>query len=363
MLLCIKIKVRYLTNKGIDMDKITVNELAEKWFSEKLPTIVKTSTMTTYLSCYRRFLEPYFGDTQVADVTNAQLIAFFETAINNKALNRAATLSPQTITVVHNVCFNIFAYAKELNLINTNPYYDIKKPARRSSEKRVLTRKEQYRLERACRYFLDYRVIGILLSLYTGMRIGEICSLQWSDIDFKRHVIYVSKTVSRVTNFEGSGVDHNVECREQKTVVQIRTPKTQSSCRLIPVPKFLMDRLITLRKINPHPYVVNNKNDNPMCTRMMTYIFKRMVKLAEIDDANFHCLRHTFATRALESGMDIKTVSEVLGHSNHAITVNVYVHSLIDHKRNMMCKIQPLLDEKEPDYNMVTEEDIMSRIR
>lgn len=345
------------------MEKTTVNELAEKWFNEKLPTNVKTSTMTTYLSCYRRFLEPHFGDALVASVTNQQLIDFFDTAFNVKAFNRASVLSPQTITVVHNVCCNIFAYAKELNLIQTNPYYDIKKPTRRNTEKRVLTRKEQYQLERACRYFLDYRVIGILLSLYTGMRIGEICSLQWSDIDFKRHVIYVSKTVSRVTNFDNTSADCAEECREQKTVVQIRTPKTQSSCRLIPVPKFLMDRLIMLRKINTHTYVVNNKNDNPMCPRMMTYIFKRMVKLAEIDDANFHCLRHTFATRALESGMDIKTVSEVLGHSNHAITVNVYVHSLIDHKRKMMCKILPLLDDKETGYNMVTEEDIISRIK
>lgn len=345
------------------MQSATMNELAEKWFKEKLPNTVKRSTMTTYYSSYKRFVEPYFGTMLVDGITTQQLIEFFDSTYQTNAINRGSKLSPQTINVAQNVCFNLFNYAKELGIIQFNPYHDIKKQTRRNSEKRVLTRNEQYKLERACRYFLDYRVIGILLSLYTGMRIGEICSLQWGDIDFKRHVISISKTVSRVINFDDNNVENEENQSEHKTVMQVRAPKTQSSSRIIPVPKFLMDKLIKSRQLNPHMYVVNNRNDNPMCPRMLTYVFKRLVKLAEIDDANFHCLRHTFATRALEAGMDIKTVSEVLGHSNHAITLNVYVHSLIDHKRVMMGKIQPVLNDKEAGFGMVSEQDILSRIK
>lgn len=341
------------------MNSITVHDVAELWLRESLKSNVKSSTMTTYYNYYNRVVKPQLGKMDITLVDGETVASFFEKLNEQGVGTRSGKLSSTAINVVHNICYSIFEFAKERGYIKDNPYTQesIDKPSRKTTEKRVLTRVEQYKLERTCRYYLDYRVIGILLALYTGMRIGEVCSLQWEDVDFKRHVISVNKTVSRVTNFDNEDED------DSKTVMQIRTPKTQCSCRIIPLPKFLMDKLLMLKQVNPYKYVVNNKNDNPMCPRMLTYIFKRVVKLAGIKEANFHCLRHTFATRALESGMDIKTVSEVLGHSNHAITLNVYVHSLLDHKRAMMGKVQPLINDSEmPFKGCITEEDIYKRM-
>lgn len=321
------------------MKKYTYGQLAEEWFSQAVVAKTKSSTMTIYYTCLHKHILPMLGEKDLTSLDSEALREYFD-GLTCKGVNArtGGELSNSTVSLIYSVVAATFAYAIDKFLICDNPIKRVKRPAKTYLEKRVLTRDEQSRLEKAIKYSFEYRTIGVLLSLYTGMRIGEVCALRWDDIDFVNETIIISNTVSRVKNFD--------EDNDAKTLTMVRSAKTKRSIRSIPIPTFLMQKLKMLRVNNFGEFVVNNRQaDKPMCTRLMTYIFKRTVKLACIEDANFHCLRHTFATRALENGMDIKTTSEILGHSNYNITMNIYTHSIIEHKREMMCKVKPVNEE------------------
>ncbi len=187
----------------------------------------------------------------------------------------------------------------------------------------ALEKQEQAKLEN---YILENNKIyyfGILLSLYTGLRLGEVLALKWQNIDIKNKLIYVDKSVGTIS-------------QNHKTLTIESSPKTQSSIREIPISKKLLDLIKVLRQNPKSDYVIVSHNGKQIQSRAYQKSFENLLKKLHIKHYGFHSLRHTFATRLLENGVDIKTISELLGHSSPTITLNRYVHTNLQNKRKAM---------------------------
>lgn len=182
-------------------------------------------------------------------------------------------------------------------------------------EKQEQTKIEKYILENGKWYHY-----GILISLYTGLRLGEVLALKWQNVDMKNKLIYIDKTVSTIS-------------QNHKTLTIESSPKTQSSIREIPISKKLLDLMKVLRKNSKSDYVIVSHNGKQIQPRAYQKAFENLLKKLKIKHYGFHSLRHTFATRLLENGVDIKTISELLGHSSPTITLNRYVHTNLQNKR------------------------------
>lgn len=191
-------------------------------------------------------------------------------------------------------------------------------------EMRVLSQEEQKKLVAYLMQDLDVCKLGILVALYTGLRVGELCALRWEDIG--KDSITVRRTIQRLKKDNTNG-----------TELHIGSPKTKTSLRTIPIPSFLQDQIEPFRKLElAESYFLATTPGEVIEPRVMQYRFSRYLKDAGIDKANFHALRHTFATRCVEAGFEIKSLSEVLGHANVQTTLNKYVHSSFDLKRTNM---------------------------
>ena len=175
-----------------------------------------------------------------------------------------------------------------------------------------------------------YRVHYILLCLYSGLRVGEMLALKWSDVDFQKGLMTISRSC------------HDGKDKSGKYTRIEDTPKTSSSRRIIPLPKQLLSILREEKKKSDSVYIISSKG-NPLSVRSYQRSFDLLQKKLNIPHRGFHSLRHTFATRALECGMDVKTLSEILGHKSPTVTLNRYVHSLMEHKQDMMNKLGKLL--------------------
>lgn len=200
-----------------------------------------------------------------------------------------------------------------------NPMRNISMPKSESRETEVFDKDERGRLQNYLRSNLTQSNLGILLTMYSGLRIGELCALTWNDIDFENGVVRVSKALQRVPDKSGKG----------KTALIVTSPKSKASMRDIPLPAFVLDIL----KQNEHSGYILSGTNKPVEPRTMQNRFKAVLKDCGVRNANFHLIRHTYATVCIESGFDAKTVSELLGHSNVNITLNRYVHSSMEMKK------------------------------
>ncbi len=227
-------------------------------------------------------------------------------------------LSPSSIKGIFSILKSALSVAEDKGFIS-NIWSKVKLPKKQKSIVQVLTPTQQQRLEQALSNNAD---MGILICLYTGLRIGELCALKWSDINFETEQLTVNGTQART-----------------EKGIEIISPKSKTSKREIPIPPFLLDKLRAI----PYScgYVVS-RNKKPFDLRTYRRLFKKILKTAGLPDMKFHCLRHTFATRALEVGMDYKTLSEILGHSSVGITLDLYAHSLKEHKIKQMNKLDAI---------------------
>lgn len=199
-------------------------------------------------------------------------------------------------------------------------------PVKSKSKLEVFSIQEQNMLEQACIESKDSKRIGILLSLFIGLRIGEVCGLKWSDIDFENHTIHIQRTVERI---------QMIDSDEKKTKLVIVDTKSISSDRMIPFPSKLLTYL-SIDKKDSNEYILKGNIYNYIDPRTLQYYYHKLLENNNIRYINYHALRHTFATRCIESGMDVKSLSEILGHANVNITLTTYVHSSMDHKRKQM---------------------------
>ena len=174
--------------------------------------------------------------------------------------------------------------------------------------------------------------LGILLTLYSGLRIGEICALQWQDFDFRNGTIMISKTLYRI---QTENPDNN-----QKTKIIIESPKTESSIRVIPLPSFILN--ICINNCGKNQCYVLTGTEKYMEPRLCLKKFKNILKELGFSNYTFHTLRHTFATRCVENGFDVKSLSEILGHSNINTTMQRYVHPSLEFKQRNMDRLESI---------------------
>ena len=193
---------------------------------------------------------------------------------------------------------------------------------------RVLSPEEQERLERHLRRDMDRTKLGILLSMQLGLRIGEVCGLRWGDVNFQARTITISRTLQRIENPDKSA-------GAPKTVLAALEPKTMNSYRVVPLPTHLLPLLKRFCPGRSSGYVIG---ENGCCVepRTLRNRFRRILTDCGLPDVNFHALRHSFATACVEGGIDIKSLSELLGHANVQITLNTYVHPSMEQKRRQL---------------------------
>ena len=240
-------------------------------------------------------------------------------------------LSATSTNMMLSVLNLAFEYACDMEYIEENPCVRVRRTKAETKKVEAFTVEEQRAIEREIARSDDRRLHGILLCLYTGLRIGELLGLTWDDVDLNRGVIKITKTVYREKNESGAWQ------------LCVDTPKTKASDRVIPLPEYITDMLRMDCESALTPYVVENKKGERMSIRSYQYIFEKLTESARVRKLNFHALRHTFATRAIECGMDIKTVADIMGHQNASITLNRYAHCMLNHKIEMMQKLPRVL--------------------
>lgn len=221
---------------------------------------------------------------------------------------------------------------KTANLVGIASEYTankIKRPKAKEKQVNCFTVSEQKTIEQYVLNCKKDKLFGVVLCLYTGLRIGELLALTWNDIDFGKGLLFVSKTC----HDGNDGVNH---------IRIIDSPKTPHSRRVIPLPKQILPLLKALKKRSRCQYIIAD-GDKPVFVRSYQRTFELLLRKLHIPHKGFHSLRHTFATRAMECGIDVKTLSELLGHKNATITLNRYAHSLLEHKVEMMNKLGKLL--------------------
>lgn len=306
------------------MNCLTFKELAEEWLNFK-KKFIKESTYCTYATQLKNHLIPLFGnmncDMITSDILNQEISQWFKT---NRLCDNTP-LSDKTardIILIFKLCLN---YGMQKNYI-PNQKINLIVPIckNRNATTQTYSAQEQQIIVSAILGNLTNKSNGILISLYTGIRIGELCALRWSDVNLEKGTIIISKTLQRLYLKE--------EIEEKHTKISITSPKTYSSVREIPISSKLTQTLIKLYINDPNAYVLTN-TEKYIEPRTYRNFYSNFIDSLNVRKLNFHCLRHTFATRCIECGADYKTVSEILGHANVNITMNLYVHPSIEQKR------------------------------
>lgn len=302
--------------------KIRYRDFALGWL-EKRKGFIKESTYANYMCIIQNHLIPEIGNYYLSEIDNELLQEFIVIKCRSGRLDGGGGLANKTIRDIVSVLKLSMKYAmkgKLIEYIDLDFYY----PSSNIKGKLYIFSKNEQK--KIIDYTMDRKNgkdIGILLSLYTGLRIGEICALKWGDINFKRNVLIVSKTIQRiyVKNGKNSG----------KSKIIITSPKTKNANRTIPINSEFARILKELRK-NDDYYVLSSKDKYVEPRTFRKYYYKVLREL-EINKMNFHSLRHTFASNCIRLGCDYKTVSELLGHSSINITLNIYVHSQLSQKK------------------------------
>ena len=289
---------------------------------------LKNATIYRYSYLIETHILPELGGIQVDQITSTVINAFLAKKLSDGRIDGRGGLSTAYVRSIMLVINSALQFATENRLCNPL-LTQIHKPPLQSKELAVLSKDEQRKLESVLLTDMNETKLGIYISLYTGLRIGEICALSWEDIDIANRTIYVRHTLTRIRVI-GNG----------KTVTKnsIDTPKTKSSLRCIPICSTLAQVLNDYLPNVTSEYVVSNKAGF-VSPRTFEYRYKKIMKESKISFINYHGLRHTFATRCIESGVDVKSLSEILGHANVSITLNTYVHSSMELKRAQIEKL------------------------
>lgn len=287
---------------------ICISELMQKWL-ERNKNNIKISTYIKYEAIVNNHIIPLLGKLPVAKITS-DILQNFSNALLKKSLSKSTI---NDILLVLNMGLS-FAESEYSYTCVKAEFFSLQR-----NEMCVLSNTEQKTLVNYVVVKNDVFSFGILLALFTGIRIGELCALQWEDINDR--VIKINKTMQRIDK-----------------QIQILPPKSQSSVRIIPIPKSLDFLIENKRKLKG--YVLERENGRFTEPRLLQMKFKKYTEECELYNVNFHALRHTFATRCVEAGFDIKTLSEILGHSDVKTTLNKYVHSSMEQKIINMDKLQ-----------------------
>ena len=309
---------------------MTTQTLLLEWLEKFQKEHIKARTYNRYQGLIEMHIVPARGDRDISSLSRKEIQNFLINQKKDGNMRNKETLSATSTNMMLSLLNLAFEYACDMEYIKENPCIRIRRARADTKKVEAFSTDEQRAVEAEIAKSGDRRLHGIILCLYTGLRLGELIALTWSDIDFKLGTLKVTKTAYRAQNEYGIWN------------LCIDTPKTESSERVIPLPKYITDMLSQDRDVAKTPYIVENKKAERMSIRSYQYLFERLTEKVGVRKLNFHALRHTFATRALECGMDIKTLSELMGHKNASITLNRYAHSMMDTKIAAMNKLEKL---------------------
>ena len=306
---------REIATRFLSCRYITVGKVYREWLNAVVNR-VKESTLANYKNKFEKHILPEFGDIPCADLTAGRINAFI-----NKKL--ADGLSASYVRDIFTVFKTMLKYAQEeygfrLSLKNVT----LPKAERKQVEK--ISDTEQKKLVSYLKANMSLTAFGILLSLFMGLRIGELCGLKWEDVDFRNKILHIRRTVQRISSANGN----------RKTKIVISAPKSATSFREIAIPDALINYFEMFRDEADH--FILSGTDKPLEPRTMQYRYKKILRTADVENHNYHKLRHTFATNSAEKGFNVKALSAVLGHSSVTLTLNRYVHPDRTYERRLM---------------------------
>lgn len=292
----------------------------QEWLEYYVKPVSKARTLEKYGKQIKNHIAPLLGNYEM-NALSAAVLQKFTVKLTER------DLSANTVNAILSTLKSSLKRAVALNIAESEYSDQIVRPRVREKKVECFSKNEQRKIENYVIKSKRDKLFGIVLCLYAGLRIGELLALEWSDIDFQKCVLTVEKSC------------HD-SWKNGSYVKIIDTPKTDNSVRVIPLPKQLMPRLRKIYKNSTCKYVVGGKT-SVFGAEVRSYqrTFGLLLKKLQIPHKGFHSLRHTFATRALECGMDVRTLSEILGHKNPAITLKRYAHSMLEHKTEMMNRI------------------------
>lgn len=306
--------------KPLDNTSITLSEWAYKHLFTNVYPRVASSTFERYMSIYNTHIkDSVVGDMKVKDIQQMHLQHY---------MNEKKSLSKSSLKKIYELLDNVFRFAISNNIIRINPIQEVKLPSSdvKPKEIDILTLEEQKAYMNALK-MCKLKVLFITL-LYTGMRIGETIALKWDNVNFDEGTITVCESFKKVKQYKADGSSSNISVT--------KAPKTEKGNRCIPIPQSLVLEL-KIYKLSSN----KSKDNLVFCSRNGTPLEQNTIRRAHavtcqeasIRVVTLHTLRHTFATRSIEAGIDVKTISELLGHASIEITLNTYVHSTIDAKK------------------------------
>lgn len=298
--------------------------VCEEWL-KSTELYVRESTYSKYKLCIKNYLYPLFGGLDLKDMSTEDIN--FKISKLSKGQGKGS-LAPKTLSDTVCILKQIIKFANQKGIFDFNTDL-IFSPKRDKKQTEIFDKQDFERLKAVLWNSDDSLNSGILLTVYSGLRIGELCGLKWEDINFFDRTLTVKRTVERIKNPD--------EAADKKTKIIISPPKTGTSYRTIPIQDFLIEKLKKSQK-SDDCYILSGTT-SPTEPHRVYMKYKTILKENNIKDHTFHCLRHTFATLAAEKGFDAKSLSEILGHSNISTTLTFYIHPSLEQKRMLMEKI------------------------
>lgn len=298
--------------------EITFYDLFDEWLNYKR-TKVKESTYFNYSFVINESFKKYFQNVSLEEVKNLDFYSIID-ELKQK-------VSRKTLRDRISILKSVLRYGErkydmdfKIDLITMPTIYN--------KEIEVLTEREKNRITKYLLNTENIKELGILISLYTGLRIGEVCALRWKNIDFEKKLIEVERTVQRI--YRG----------EKNTKLLFTEPKTVKSIRKVPIAEVLLKKLKETKQFySKDAFILTGTETRFMEPITYRFTYKKCLRNCRISYKKIHCLRHTFATRCIRAGMDVKSLSEVLGHNNVNVTLSVYVHSSYSVKKKFIDKI------------------------
>lgn len=306
------------------MKHVVLKEWAEEWLLLKR-AYVKESTYANYLILLKNHILPALGDRFVHEIDSRTVQREVMIWMEEGRLDGKGGLSQKTVrdmVIVLKMCLHDYGRIHNDNM----PVIEVEYPiGKRAVTRNVLSKEEQEYLLGIIRNNLGYESLGYALSLYTGIRIGELCALQWADVDMNRRAVAISKTLQRI-------YFKNAEGEKGKTKIVITAPKSEKAVREIPISDALYELLERMYCPDKKAYLITGTRKY-MEPRLYRKHYEKFLCENQAEYIRFHGLRHTFATRCVESGADYKVISELLGHSSVNLTLNLYVHPQWEDKK------------------------------
>lgn len=318
---------------GQMLGNTTMNDWFDYWINNIKLYQVKKTTLKGYVSKYKTHIRNHLGHMKLSNIKTIHCQSLITDMIKKE-------LSPETIKLVKNLLYSVLESAKDNELIDKNPVNKsiIVKSSQKKKEPRVLTREEQFFFLQEFKSCRNYNLFAFLLQ--TGLRIGEETALKWSDIDFEKKEMYIQRNL-----YFDEDIREYVET----------TPKSKSGFRTVPLTdeaicilqsqKYKMKKLLRKKSTVDFQfidYVFINQNGKPFCRSNLDGVLATFCKENNMEHFSLHSLRHTFATRCIESGMKPKTLQKILGHSSITITMDTYVHTTGEEMHSEMAKLQGL---------------------